>query len=341
MLATRLVSQLQDPASATGALPGLLHRRAISRAIKDVLFPSDKPIKPAWWHIEAIVEKAGWPRQTRSSSGYPWPKETIPEGHHPFICATGLIDAVEATCGYLSDDSVLWTVAKEVFGHSIVVSDHLERRIQEELAKGHPFYAYDRDRLEPMPPQREAEAFWTEIQRLLKQGTLTSLTPEDMADPNKVRVVCWMRCVFKGSPPLSPEEAMAVNTNDIVAIAAIAQQREEEEEEEEDIDWEEDAFWDDDEEGPQDIRGRGEGGKTTRKLAVMDCGVYTAARLGADVALKALSRAATSFGLSMTEVEDPREREGVRKPHPFAFSALTLQDILSRPMPAFGEKAHE
>jgi len=225
MLATPLASQLQDPAGATGALPGLLHRRAISRAIKDVLFPSDKPVKPAWWHIEAIVEKAGWVRQTRSSSGYPWPQEAIPDGHHPFICATGLIDAVEATCGYLSDDSVLWTVAKEVFGNSIVVSDQLERRIQEELAKGHPFYAYDRDRLEPMPPKREAEAFWTEIQRLLKQGTLTSLTPEDMADPNKVRVVCWMRCVFKGSPPLSPEEAMAVNANDIVAIAAIAQQR--------------------------------------------------------------------------------------------------------------------
>jgi len=225
MLATRLIAQLQDPASATGALPGHLHRRAISRAIKDVLFPSDKPIKPAWWHIEAIVEKAEWPRQTRASSGYPWAKEVTPEGHHPTICATGLIDAVEATCGYLSDDSILWTVAKEVYGHSIVVSPQLESRIQEELAKGRPFFAYNQDKLEPMPAKREAEAFWSEIQRLIAQGILVGLTPEDMANPEMVRVVCWMRCVFKGSPPLSPEEAKAVDANDMVAIAAIAQQR--------------------------------------------------------------------------------------------------------------------
>jgi ribonuclease HI len=225
MLVTRLVAQLESPSSATGALPGHLHKRVISRAIKDVLFPSDRPVKPAWWNVEALVKKASWPLQTRSSCGYPYPEEVLPEGHHPFISANGLIEAAEATCGYLPDDSILWTVAKEVHGHSIVVSDQLQEKINECLAKGHPLFGYDPDKLEPMPAKREAEAFWAEIQRLTKQGTLLALTPVDMSNSDKVRVVCWMRCVFKGSPPLTPEEAIAVEANDMVAMEAIAQRR--------------------------------------------------------------------------------------------------------------------
>ena len=224
-LSVSLLDQLRSPSSAMGALPVGLHRRLVAKSTKSLLFPSSKPPKPHFWDLPAIVQKAGWRRVTRQTSGYPWPRHDPPAGTLRFLDPTALFDAYQQAVGVVPDDSVVWTICEELAGHTPALTPQLQGVIDAALAQGGPLLTFDLQRLEPMPPPDQAQAHWDELQKLVAQGTYVKLTPDQVKDPSLCKVVSWLGCVIKTTLSLDAAETAAVEAGDVPEMARLAQAR--------------------------------------------------------------------------------------------------------------------
>jgi hypothetical protein len=227
MLAVHMQRELLA-GSGAGA-PAALHRRAVGKAITNMLSEGMEPPKPQHWDIEAIVDKANWRRVTRQECGFDsWSPRPEPRpGELRMVCARSLGQAyLEAVGpGGVSDDSPIWTVLNECRGHTQAVAPHLVEALKAAHGRGEPFWMFDRAALEPAPKGREGELFWGEIARLQAQGTLVELSEDDQRDPAKCAAVAYLGCTFKGSLARSAEEEKAVAEGDQAAIARLAEAR--------------------------------------------------------------------------------------------------------------------
>ena len=214
--------------SGAGA-PGALHKRAVGKAISQLLSEGAEPPKPLHWDVEAIVAKAGWRRVTRQECGFDaWdPRPEAASGELRMVCARrlGLAYLEAVGPGGVRDDCAIWTVLNECRGHTQAVAPHLVEALNAAHAKGEPFWMFDREALEPAPTGREGEMFWGEMARLLAQGTLVELSEEDQRNPSKCAAVAYIGCTFKGSLGRSAEEEKAVAAGDQPAIARLAEER--------------------------------------------------------------------------------------------------------------------
>ncbi len=223
-----MLTAARDQMHATGAsaLPAALRRRLASKTMVALLCPSLRPPKPPWWDLEALCDKAGWPRLTRADVTLPFPYRAPLHGELRQVDPNALLKAYTDTMGgVLPEDSVVYTICQHVSGHTPQLAPHLAQALADARARGGPLVLYDVANLEPAPPPREAEAHWQQIERLAAQRTLLELSDEDLKDPRRCRALGWMGCVFKGPLTVSPEEAAAIASGDTATISAAAEAR--------------------------------------------------------------------------------------------------------------------
>ena len=230
MLARDMQRQLlRAPHSAA---PGGLQRRAAGKAITAVLCASEgtgASDKPFYWDIEGIVTRAGWKRVSRLESGFDkW--EYLPP---PGVGQLRLVDARRLGEAYLAsvgeggvpNDHILWTALNEIRGHTQAVAPHLQAALDEAHAQGEPLWLFDRESPEPLPEGRELEAFLAQVDRVEAQGSWKELTPEQQQDRAQCAAVAWVGCVYKTALQRTTEEEQAVASNDVRALARLAEAR--------------------------------------------------------------------------------------------------------------------
>ena len=201
-----VAEQLKELGGAgPGTLPGALYRRLVSKQTTKLLFPGAQR-KPPWYALEELCEQAGWGRETKATSGFPWPQEEPKPGEFRRVKAKALYDEFVRECGEVHDNHVVYTVCKHVSGHDPVLAPHLKAAIKESLDRGQPLRMYNPDALEPSPGVRELKEHWGQVQRLVGQGTYVELSEQDILDPDKCWVISWLGTVFKGTLTLSAAE---------------------------------------------------------------------------------------------------------------------------------------
>ena len=220
LLAARQLQELRG--AQPGTLPGVLHRRLVSKQTAQMLFPGGKE-KPLWWQLEELAEGAGWERLTRQNCGYPWPYAPPKPGRLAYINPNALVEEYEREVGGVLDDrSIIFTIAHHAAAHTPTISQHLQQKIDAALAEGHPLHLYDPDKLEPPPSHREMAGFWEQIDRLVAQGTYKELSLEQVMDRDFCWCLSWLGCVYKGSLALSEEEKKVVESEVIPSMDKLA-----------------------------------------------------------------------------------------------------------------------
>ncbi len=207
------------------ALPACLFRRLAGRAMTRAMVPTLAPPKPAWHDWESMLARAKWPRLTRQTSGYPWAHTPQPAGgpRLQHMDATAMVDAYIAAAGGAVDDGhAIYTIGAHAAGHEPAVEPFLAEAVDKALAAGGPLLLFDPAGLGPMPAQREAEAHWAQVQRLIGAGVYRVLTPEEVRDPKICRIVGYMDSVYKGDLPVNAEEKEAIGTGDARRISLLA-----------------------------------------------------------------------------------------------------------------------
>lgn len=210
-------------------LPGHLLRRVLLRQMASFDGSGGKPAKADVNDLRAMIDAAGWPLETRASSGYGatgFPERVDETGEVPRVCVNYLVRAYEDVVGELADDDPVWTVAKHLHEHSVLFvppkdgGPTLAQRVHESWhpTDGSPGGPLRLGRGHGVPGPRHEEALAI-VLGWIARGVLEQLTPAQVASEAECKAISVLLVIFKGALQLPADVLAAIASGDEVGVA--------------------------------------------------------------------------------------------------------------------------